>query len=206
MWKTHTFGVKVFLGEKQFSFIVSSGTYGYFKLLSHHSLLVSTPCPGMPTSSLSKRHCQLYILEMLLPLCHFPSRALSLALRTLHNLSPNHLPTWVLSTPLSQFTLNGLLTNTCAAWRVSCKKQSLIHCCLQLMGKCMGNTEARTASQQPWGFAWHIGLPEKIPHRGHTYSKSHLLLVGYSIWTEYHIVFCVMSLLLFRFLCQELTA
>lgn len=91
MWKTHTFGVKVFWGEKQFSFIVSSGAYGYFKLSSHHSFLVSTPCPGMPPSSLSKRHCQLYFLEMLLPSCHLPSQALSLAFRTLHNLSPNYL-------------------------------------------------------------------------------------------------------------------
>lgn len=145
----------------------------YFKA---QSLLVSTPCSGMQPSSLSKRHCQLYLLKVLLPLCHLPSRALCLALRTLNILSPNYLPTWAV-TIQSRFALNGLLVDTYVVRCFSSKKQSLTHCHLQLMGKRIWGIQRPGLVSAVMCFVSNIGLPEKIQHWRHTYSKNHLLLI-----------------------------
>lgn len=145
----------------------------YFKA---QSLLVSNPCPGMQPSSLSKRHCQLYLLKVLLPSCHLPSRALCLTLRTLNTLSPNYLPTWA-CTIQSRFALNGLLADTYDVWHFSSKKQSLTHCHLWLMGKHIWGIQRPGLVSAVMCFVSNIGLPEKIQHRGHTYPKNYLLLI-----------------------------
>lgn len=121
----------------------SNGDSACFTPQSH--LLVSTSQPGIQPSSLSKRHCQLYLPEKPLPCV-----TLYLKHLTCHS-GPSTIFPQVISQPELSLLFSVIYSKRAAHWHLCCvalqlQEAELTQCCLQWMDMYVGTTEAKKLS------------------------------------------------------------